>query len=161
MEKMAYTADATPNATIKSGDQRLRSIVDRIVRLETEKAELSDDIRDIFKEAKSAGYDVKALRSVVRRQRETAEQAEARRLTESTVEMMEAALGHFGDSDLGRAAIESVRKAVDHLDKLADQDDAAVTLSGGGITIPLGKKARTTRADARAATEIHFGSNPL
>lgn len=45
---------------------RLRSIVDRIERLEEEKKALSDDIKDIFSEAKGAGFDLKALRQIIR-----------------------------------------------------------------------------------------------
>lgn len=45
---------------------RLRSLVERIERLEEEKKELQSDIRDIFAEAKSAGFDVKALRTVLK-----------------------------------------------------------------------------------------------
>jgi uncharacterized protein (UPF0335 family) len=45
---------------------RLRSIVERIERLEEEKKALAADIRDIFQEAKSAGFDVKVLRQVIR-----------------------------------------------------------------------------------------------
>ena len=45
---------------------RLRSLVERIERLEEEKRELQSDIRDIFAEAKSAGFDVKALRTVLK-----------------------------------------------------------------------------------------------
>jgi uncharacterized protein (UPF0335 family) len=46
--------------------QRLRSIVERIERLEEEKAALAGDIREIYSEAKSAGFDVKVLRQIVR-----------------------------------------------------------------------------------------------
>lgn len=45
---------------------RLRSIVERVERLEEEKKALSADIRDVFLEAKSAGFDVKVLRHVIR-----------------------------------------------------------------------------------------------
>lgn len=45
---------------------RLRSLIERIERLEEEKKGLSGDIRDIFAEAKSAGFDVKAMRMVLR-----------------------------------------------------------------------------------------------
>jgi uncharacterized protein (UPF0335 family) len=44
---------------------RLRSIVERIKRLEEERKELGSDIKDIYAEAKSAGLDVKALRAVI------------------------------------------------------------------------------------------------
>ena len=48
---------------------RLRSIVERIERLEEEKKALSGDIKDIFQEAKSAGFDIKVLRQVLRLRR--------------------------------------------------------------------------------------------
>ena len=48
-----------------AGD-RLRAIVERIEQLEEEKKALSDDIREIYSEAKSFGFDVKVLRQVIR-----------------------------------------------------------------------------------------------
>lgn len=44
---------------------RLRSIVERIERLEEERKALGGDIRDIYAEAKSAGFDVKVLRALI------------------------------------------------------------------------------------------------
>ena len=46
--------------------ERLRTIIERIERLEEEKSALAEDIREIFSEAKSAGFDVKILRQVIR-----------------------------------------------------------------------------------------------
>lgn len=46
--------------------ERLRSIVDRIERLEEEKKALSSDIKDIYAEAKSAGFDNKVLRELIK-----------------------------------------------------------------------------------------------
>lgn len=45
---------------------RLRSIIERVERLEEEKAGISSDIRDVFAEAKSAGFDVKILRVMIK-----------------------------------------------------------------------------------------------
>ncbi len=45
---------------------RLRTIVERIERLEEEKAALAADIREVYSEAKGAGFDVKVLRQIVR-----------------------------------------------------------------------------------------------
>ncbi len=45
---------------------RLRSFVERIERLEEEKAALTADIREVYSEAKGTGFDVKTLRQVVR-----------------------------------------------------------------------------------------------
>jgi len=56
---------------------RLRSIVERIERLEEEKKALGNDIKDIYAEAKSAGFDVKALRKLISMRRmETQEREE-------------------------------------------------------------------------------------
>ncbi len=56
-----------------AGD-RLRSIVERIERLEEERKALAGDIKDIYSEAKSAGFDVKVLRQLIRvRKQEPAE----------------------------------------------------------------------------------------
>ncbi len=45
---------------------RLRSLIERIERLEEEKKALSGDIRDIYAEAKSAGFDVKIMRTIIK-----------------------------------------------------------------------------------------------
>ncbi len=44
---------------------RLRSLIERIERLEEERKALGSDIKDIFAEAKSAGFDVKVLRKLI------------------------------------------------------------------------------------------------
>lgn len=46
--------------------ERLRSLVERIERLEEEKKALASDVKDIYAESKSAGFDVKALRQLIR-----------------------------------------------------------------------------------------------
>ncbi len=46
--------------------QQLRAIVERIERLEEEKAALAADIREVYAEAKANGFDTKALRQVIR-----------------------------------------------------------------------------------------------
>lgn len=45
---------------------RLRSLIERIERLEEEKKAISSDIRDIFAEAKGAGFDVKIMRTILK-----------------------------------------------------------------------------------------------
>lgn len=45
---------------------QLRSFVERIERLEEEKAALAADIRDVYSQAKSAGFDPKIMRAVIR-----------------------------------------------------------------------------------------------
>ena len=49
---------------------QLRSIVERIERLEEEKKAITDDIREVFAEAKANGVDTKVLRQVLRLRRQ-------------------------------------------------------------------------------------------
>ena len=44
---------------------RLKSFIERIERLEDEKKNLTADIREVYSEAKSAGFDTKTIRKVV------------------------------------------------------------------------------------------------
>ena len=46
--------------------EKLRSLIERIERLEEERNAISSDIRDIFAEAKSAGFDVKTMRTILK-----------------------------------------------------------------------------------------------
>ncbi len=73
---MAETTKPEPGKPETGGiaADRLRSIVDRIERLEEERKALGNDIKDIYSEAKSAGFDVKVLRQLIRiRKQEPAE----------------------------------------------------------------------------------------
>ncbi len=70
------TTTAEPEADKVGGiaADRLRSLIDRIERLEEERKALGSDIKDIFAEAKSAGFDVKVMRQLIRiRKQEPAE----------------------------------------------------------------------------------------
>lgn len=70
--------------------ERLRSIVDRVERLEEERKALATDIRDIYSEAKSAGFEPKVLRRLIReRKREPAEVEEE----ETLLDLYKRALG--------------------------------------------------------------------
>jgi uncharacterized protein (UPF0335 family) len=44
----------------------LRQLIERIERLEEEKAALQDDIKEVMAEAKGRGYDTKAIRAIIR-----------------------------------------------------------------------------------------------
>ncbi|AJP73954.1 DUF2312 domain-containing protein [Sphingomonas hengshuiensis] len=46
--------------------EQLRLLIERIERLEEEKKGIADDIKDVYAEAKSTGFDVKTMRSIVR-----------------------------------------------------------------------------------------------
>lgn len=47
-------------------DDRLRLLIERIERLEEEKKGITDDIRDVYAEAKATGFDPKIMRQIVR-----------------------------------------------------------------------------------------------
>ena len=86
-----------------NANAQLRAIVERIERLETEKAELASDIRDVYAEAKGNGFDVKALRTIVRmRKQDAAERQEQEAILETYMH----ALGMLADLPLGQAALE-------------------------------------------------------
>lgn len=69
---------------------QLRALIERIERLEEEKKTISDDIKEVFAEAKGTGFDTKAMRSIIRLRRK--DQAE-RQEEESILDLYKAALG--------------------------------------------------------------------
>ena len=78
-----------------SAQKQLRQFVEQIERLEEEKKALSADIRDKFTEAKSVGFDVKALRQVVRLRKKTSQE---RQEETSVLEVYLHALGMLDDA---------------------------------------------------------------
>ena len=63
---------------------QLKAVIERIERLEEEKKATSDDIRDVYAEAKGNGFDIKALRSIVRlRKLDTDERREQQEVLET------------------------------------------------------------------------------
>ncbi len=72
------------------GGQRLKSFIERIERLEEEKTALMEDIKEIYAEAKSTGFDTKTIRKVVAlRKMDT----EKRREAEDLLEIYKSAIG--------------------------------------------------------------------
>ena len=70
--------------------ERLQSFVERLERLEEEKAALSADIKEVYSEAKSGGFDIKIIRQIVRlRKMNTAD----RREQEELLDLYKDALG--------------------------------------------------------------------
>lgn len=66
MKQILSEADEKNNIVGGIAVDRLRSLIERIERLEEEKNGITSDIRDIFAEAKSAGFDVKAMRAILK-----------------------------------------------------------------------------------------------
>jgi uncharacterized protein (UPF0335 family) len=84
MSATAAAAKEKEQPATRFAKEQLRAFVERIERLEEEKKAIADDIRDVYAEAKGNGYDVKALRSVVRlRKQDKDERAEQEAILET------------------------------------------------------------------------------
>lgn len=73
-----------------SADDRLRLLIERVERLEDEAKGIRDDIKDVYAEAKAAGYDAKIMRMIVRLRKL---KPDDRREMELLVETYKTALG--------------------------------------------------------------------
>jgi uncharacterized protein (UPF0335 family) len=74
--------------TVAAGE--LRQLIERIERLEEEKAALADDVKEVMAEAKGRGFDTKAIRTLIRlRKKDQAERQEE----EAILDLYKAALG--------------------------------------------------------------------
>lgn len=81
--------------------EQLRAFIERIERLEEEKQVISDDIKDVYAEAKGNGYDVKILRKVVSLRKK---QPHEREEEEAVLDLYLHALGMLApDGDQGAA----------------------------------------------------------
>jgi uncharacterized protein (UPF0335 family) len=89
-------------------DDRLRLLVERIERLEEEKAGISDDIRDVYFEAKAVGYDPKIIRKVIKlRKMKPDDRSEEEMLLDTYL----TALGMLRGTPLGDYAEKQARAA--------------------------------------------------
>ncbi|EWY37473.1 hypothetical protein N825_17840 [Skermanella stibiiresistens SB22] len=88
---VAARADAGPTSDVGGiAADRLRSFVERIERLEEEKKGISDDIKDVYLEAKGTGFDVKIIRAIIRLRKQAKEE---RQEEEELIELYKMALG--------------------------------------------------------------------
>ena len=87
---MATSAAVQDEPATKFAKDQLKAIIERIERLEEEKKTISDDIRDVYAEAKGNGFEVKALRTIVRMRKQDADE---RREHETILETYLHALG--------------------------------------------------------------------
>ena len=84
-------AKSKPQSSPESVAQdQIRAIIERIERMEEEKRAITDDIKEIYAEAKGNGFDTKVLRQIVRiRKQDASERAEQ----EALLELYMSALG--------------------------------------------------------------------
>lgn len=112
-------------------DKRLQSIIERAERVIDERLAVSADLREIFAEAKSAGYDVRTIRAIIReRAMDDAERAER----EALLETYRAALGMPGATY--RSVAEQLGVSKSKLQRLVPSEtrrDMGQTKSSGGM----------------------------
>lgn len=115
-----------------NSNAQLKSIIGRVERLTEEKQIIADDIKDVYAEAKGAGFDVKALRAIVKRRRQD---ADALAEHEAIVETYMHSLGMLADTDLGQAAARR------------EFGDTKMTITAGGHTVETTAGAVQRAAD--------------
>ena len=112
----------------QSGADQLRSVVERIERLEEEKAAVAADIKEVYAEAKANGFDTKTLRKlIVERRKDRAQREEEQAL----LEIYMAALGMLDGTPLGDAARKRLTDE-DEEQPDAEPDETAEEKDGEG-----------------------------
>jgi uncharacterized protein (UPF0335 family) len=82
--------------------EQLRSYIERIERLEEDKATIAEDIKEFYSEAKQAGFDTKIMRQIIKlRKMDAADRQEQEALLATYM----SALGMLADTPLGEAAV--------------------------------------------------------
>lgn len=140
------TGDAPEMARTKFAKDQLKAFVERIERLEDEKKAIADDIGDVYQEAKGDGFDVKAMRALIRlRKQEATERNEHQLILETYMN----ALGMLASTPLGTAATErALHAARSSRSRDAEFDDTKVTISTAGM-----KPIETTAGALRKAAD--------
>lgn len=101
MKATRSSSDQVSSADGVAADE-LRQFIERIERLEEEKAGIQGDIKEVFAELKGRGFDAKAVRTIIRiRKQDHTERQEQ----EAILELYMQALGMLADTPLGRAAV--------------------------------------------------------
>lgn len=83
-------ADGNDFSTTQVAAGQLRAVVERIERLEEEKAEISGQIKEVYAEAKANGFDTKTLRKVIAARKKSADE---RQEEEALLDLYLSALG--------------------------------------------------------------------
>ena len=86
---MATAAATDERPAARFAKEHLKAFVERVERLEEEKKAISDDIRDVYSEARTNGFDVKALRTIIRMRKQDAnERAEQETILETYLQAL-------------------------------------------------------------------------
>lgn len=86
---MATSPALEEQPATKFAKEQLKAIVERVERLEEERSTISEDIRDVYAEAKGNGYDVVAIKTIVRlRKQDANERAEKETILETYMQAL-------------------------------------------------------------------------
>lgn len=91
--------------------ERLKSFIERAARLEEERRAIASDLKEVYAEANSEGYDVAALKALVKEAGEDDRKRAKREEREEILDTYRAALGQLADTPLGVATISAAREA--------------------------------------------------
>ena len=94
-------------------NNQLQSIVERIERLEEEKAVISEDIKEVYKEAKGNGFDTKIIKKIVAMRKQDAAKVKEE---QAILALYMDALGMLADTPLGQAAMDKVKTPTVNVD---------------------------------------------
>ena len=89
-------SDVSNSISSSVARDQLRSIIERVERLEEEKKTIQDDIKEVFAEAKGNGYDIRTLREVIRIRKQD---SDARAEQEAMLDLYLHALGMAPDTE--------------------------------------------------------------
>lgn len=94
-----------------ASDARLKSFIERVERLNDDKKNIADDIKEVFQEAADAGYDTAIIRSIIKARKMTDEQREERM---HMLEVYMRGIGMLAGTPLGDAGAKSMAAAALH-----------------------------------------------
>ncbi len=76
IEEITGTNESNDEKLVSAVGARLRSLVERIERIEGDRRELAGDVKDLYQEVKSAGFDVKVVRQLIKLRKQVPAEAE-------------------------------------------------------------------------------------
>jgi uncharacterized protein (UPF0335 family) len=133
-----------------AAQKQLQQFVEQLERLEADKREIAESIRDKFLEAKAVGFDVKILRQVLAlRKKSKAEREEEDAILTAYLHALNM-LDGTPMGDFVKPGAETlrttVRKAVKRLAEMAEEDKTTVSINGGPA-VPFPSSAATNMID--------------
>ena len=93
--------DASPDVLTSAAQGRLRTIVERLERLEEDKQAIMADQKEVFAEAKGEGFDVKILKEILKLRKEDQDKRDER---DSLLDAYMRALDSAPPAEIGKAA---------------------------------------------------------